>query len=223
MKCILVILILFLTQIKVCAYTYHAVYDLNGKKVYETKNASIDYYSDDYMILKDDNGYFLKFSNGKKGNYYKLLKKLPMTNKYLLAQSSFMGENFDLINTNGKIVIPYKNNYLWDYIFTPDDKIIVYDEKEKTPYLIDINGKKIKITEAQFEKEFNLNEQRKEQFSVEPVMPKEYKYVLRYKNYFAYQENGLLGVRDYSNNLILKPTFKKIIKIIDNYIYEVDF
>lgn len=190
------------------ALTYHSVYDLNGKKVYECKDASVDYYSNDIVIIKDNKGYYFSFTKGGRSKYYSFLKKLPMAKIYFVASTPIMGEEAEILNNKGQVVIPWKNNYGWDFIYTPDNKIIVYDAKEDIPYLIDEDGKKTKITLERFEKEQELHEKRKEAFR---------------KYYFPFEENGLWGVKNYLGKLILKPTFKKPIIIKYNYIFEIDY
>ena len=208
MKYIFVVLILFFMQHNAYAWAYHSVYNLQGKKVYERNDVSIDYYSENLLILKDNKGYYFCFTNGSRSKYYSFLKKLPMSKIYFIASTPEMGEKAQILNNKGQVVIHYKNNYGWDYIYTPDDKIIVYDEKENVPYLIDESGKKLRISQQCFEKEQALNEKRKDAFR---------------KNYFVFEENGLWGIKDYSGKLILKPTFKKPIKVDYNYVFEIDY
>ena len=59
------------------AWAYHSVYNLQGKKVYERNDVSIDYYSENLLILKDNKGYYFCFTNGSRSKYYSFLKKLP--------------------------------------------------------------------------------------------------------------------------------------------------
>jgi len=209
-------------QVQANAWTCHSVYDLQGKKVLDIKDASIEYYSKECIVLKDTKGYYFTFPNGRRSKYYVLLKKLMMNDIYFAAQLDDKGEKAEILNNVGKVVIKNLNDYYWDLIYVPDNKIIAYNKKESIPYLIDEIGNKKQISEEKWQKEYKINEQRKEEFNVEPKLPKKYNNTLKFRNYFAYQENGLWGVRDYSDKLILKPTFSKLIKIVDSYIYEID-
>lgn len=222
MKYFWTVLVLFIMQVQANAWTYHSVYDLQGKKVYEVQNASVEYYSGECVIIKDDKGYYFTFPNGKRSKYYVKLNKLIMSDNYFIAQLDDKGKKCEILNNSGKVVIKNLSDYLWALIYTQDNNIIAYNEKESIPYLIDVNGNKKQINEEQWQKEYELCEQRKDQFNLKPKLPKKYDNALKFKNYFVYQENGLWGVRDYSDKLILKPTFKNMIKIVDNYIYELD-
>ncbi len=223
MKYIFTILLMLFLQAQAFAWTYHSIYDLQGNKVYENKDASVDYYNKECIVLKDSKGYYFSFPNGKRSKYYSVLKKLPMSEIYFIAQTPEMKGKADVLNNQGKLVIPYKNYYYWDYIYTNDNKLIVYDEKENKPYIIDKNGTKTAISENRFQQEHELQEKRKEAFSVEHKVCKKYNNTFRGRKYFTYEENGLWGVRDYSDKLILKPVFKNMIKIVDDYIYEIEF
>lgn len=212
----------------------HQVYNLNGEKVFEYTKGSITYYSPETQVIKDKQGYFLLFKNGKKSKHYELIAKQPLS-RYFIAGDGV--NKPDLWHSNGKIIIPSDNNYNWEYIYIENEDIVVYDEKNKISYKIEKTGKRTSITETEFEKYYKYSENRKDDFknysvscdelcgvelNKQVIIPHKYEDIKTSSEYFTFKHNSLWGVSDYSGNIILKPTFKNKIKVIDGYILMIE-
>ncbi len=229
-KILLIITCLFLQiSLKTFGAEYHQAYNLNGEKVFEYLKGNITYYSPEASVIKDEQGFFLLLKNGKKSKNYEFISK-AIYGPYFFAGND---KKFDLLDSNGKIIIPSDNNYNWEYLCLNNGDIIVYDEKDKNCYKIDKTGKKTKITEEEWDTYYEYSENRKADFKIysvscndlcgvkldgQVIIPEKYEEIKTSSKYFTFKQNSLWGVSDYNDNIILKPIFKNKIKVIGNYI-----
>ncbi len=154
----------------------YVAYSLNGKKLLEIPNASIEYYSKDFVIIKDEKGYYLADNKGKKlTNYYLSIFIEPIFKKLILFIETNEDETAGVMNKTGKVLIKPVNNkdhkqdyeYLYStknggFVAGPYDDYNIRrnyddyeDEEEASIFFIDANGVKTPIdnnaTSAYFE------------------------------------------------------------------------
>ena len=154
----------------------YVAYSLNGKKLLEIPNASIEYYSKDFVIIKDEKGYYLADNKGKKlTNYYLSIFIEPIFKKLILFIETNEDETAGVMNKTGKVLIEPVNNkdhkqdyeYLYStknggFLAGPSDDYNIRrnyddyeDEEEASIFFIDANGVKTPIdnnaTSAYFE------------------------------------------------------------------------
>ena len=147
-------------------YPKYSIYDLNGKKLLELPDSSIEFFSENMIIAKNINGYFFVDKKGKQlsKDYYDYLSPvfpwgLFATNTYGrsddLLYPSFEGKIF---NGRGEEVIP-KISFSTEQAFFQkfDKKLFSFEQdgiiwyEEDGIYLIKPDGKKNKISKDEAE------------------------------------------------------------------------
>lgn len=145
-------------------FPQYAVYSLDGKKLLDIPNSSIEYYNGDFAIIHDENGYYLSDSKGKKlSKYYYSMMIEPYFNKVILFYENDENEYAGVINSYGKILISPSiagnNKPIYAYPTENGGITSVFvnnaDFSTKTFFFIDNKGQKTQIDEEAFYKYSN--------------------------------------------------------------------
>ena len=131
----------------------YAVYSMQGRKILDIKDASIEYYGGNFAVVRDADGCYLRGSHGEKlSKHYKALAIEPYFEKTLLFWET--GDEFKegVMNFKGKILAePKKGPSRLVYAFPADDGgILAVSAPDKTFYLIDKKGNKKKISDEEY-------------------------------------------------------------------------
>ncbi len=228
---------------------YKSVYTLSGVNLLNIEDSSIEYYDNDFVVIKDEKGYYLADNLGqRRSKHYTYIQSNPYNKNYMLL-SDLKYKTMGVMNKKGKVIIPVKNNYNWYFAFSNDDKIFVKNEKKNKYYIIEETGKKTLTDEQTYENAVKKQEndkdkpENKKHFYSKYFTEKDNGYLYgidedrevavepKYEDisveagknviFFTYKENDKWGVKTISDEkVILKPCFNQPIKIINNFILE---
>ncbi len=219
---------------------YKVVYNLKGDKILALKESYIINYFDNYLILQNNNGYFIAnmLSENLNGKYYKYMIPKTVDNNFVLAYTN--EKDFEILNSKGKEILSSKD--IKTHAF-PGNGIVIYKNTEDKFFLINSKGEKREILENKF-KELSEASQKLEEnnhyymaFSENIDGKIRYGITNGYDNviepkydevsvatydhkYFGYKANDLWGVKDFSENTILGPQFKSPVLITGDKIFE---
>ncbi len=142
----------------------YSVYTINGVPLFEIKNASVEYYDNDFAIVRDDKGYYLADNTGKKlSEYYYDMKIEPLYLKIILGTPN-KTEEYGVISKKGKYLVKsvnmhgenIKNKYLYGVPVKDGGfiavKLLNSSNDRKEFFYFDKNENITKLTEDEAEK-----------------------------------------------------------------------
>lgn len=142
----------------------YSVYTISGVPLLDIKNASVEYYDNDFAIVKDDKGCYLADNTGKKlSEYYYDMKIEPLYLKIILGTQN-KTEEYGVISKKGKLLVKavnmhgenIKNKYLYGVPVKDGGfiavKLLNSSNDRKEFFYFDKNENITKLTEDEAEK-----------------------------------------------------------------------